>query len=104
MGRRGSGSARRRPEGPAEPRWPASLAVVAGLIVYLLLPESVSAGPRWLIPTLEALLVVPLTIAAPYRHREEHRMARVVSLVLLLVVNGAVLVSLGLLVYQVLSG
>ncbi|HXJ62851.1 MAG TPA: hypothetical protein VNN79_03770 [Actinomycetota bacterium] len=94
----------RRPPGPLEPRWPASLAVVAGLIVYFQLPESVSLGPRWLIPALEAVLVIPLTIAAPFRHRAEDRVARMVSLVLLGVVNGAVLVSLGLLVHEVLTG
>jgi len=78
--------------------------VVAGLIVYFQLPESVSLGPRWLIPALEAALVIPLTIAAPYRHRAEDRLARMISLVLLAVVIGAVLASLVLLVREVLSG
>src|SRR5262249_8627017 len=102
MGRRGP--SRRRPEGLSEPRWPASLAVVVGGLVYLQLPEALSAGPRWLVPALEVALVVPLTIAAPYRHRAEQRMARVLSIVLLGVVTGAVFVSLGLLVRQVLTG
>ena len=89
---------------PGEPRWPASLAVVAALLLYFLLPESVSFGPRWLIPALEAVLVVPLTIVAPRRDSEEQRVIRFASLVLLGVVLLGVMASLVLLVHAVLSG
>jgi hypothetical protein len=89
---------------PGEPRWPASLAVVAALLLYFLLPESISFGPRWLIPALEAALVVPLTIVAPRRDSEEQRIIRIASLVLLGVVLFGVMASLVLLVHAVVSG
>jgi hypothetical protein len=101
---RGNRTSTMRPSGPSEPTWPASLAIGAGILLYFLLPESVSAGPRWLIPALEAILVIALTIAAPYRHRGEQRAARIWSLVLLGIVNFAVLASLVLLVREVLNG
>jgi hypothetical protein len=89
---------------PGEPRWPASLAVVAALLLYVALPESVSFGPQWLIPALEAALVIPLTIVAPRRHSEEQRVVRLASLILLGIVLAGLGASLVLLIHAVLSG
>jgi hypothetical protein len=96
-------------EGPAErdlkePQWPASLAVIAALVLYMTLPGRLTIGPGWLIPALEAALLVPLTVRAPYRHREEARLVRLASLFLIGLVNLAVVASLVLLVRVVLSG
>src|SRR4026209_2844101 len=87
-----------------EPRWPASLAVTAALLLYMTLPGTLTIGPGWVIPVLEAALLVPLTIRAPYRHREEVRLIRLASLLLIALVNLAVVASLALLVNLVLSG
>ncbi|HEY7282389.1 MAG TPA: hypothetical protein VID47_12435 [Actinomycetota bacterium] len=95
------GSATRK---PGEPRWPASLAVGAALLLYFLLPESISFGPRWLIPALEAVVVIPLTIVAPRRDSEEQRVARMASLILLGIVLAGVGASLILLVRGVIAG
>ncbi len=48
---------------PPEPRWPAYVAAVAVALLYLALPESLAAGPRWLFPTLIAGLVLWTTAA-----------------------------------------
>ena len=87
-----------------EPRWPASLAVTAALLLYMTLPGTLTIGPGWVIPVLEATLLIPLTIRAPYRQREEVRLIRLASLLLIALVNLAVVASLALLVNLVLSG
>jgi uncharacterized membrane protein len=89
---------------PMEPQWPASLAVAAALLLYMTLPGTLTIGPGWVIPALEAALLIPLTVRAPYRHREEVRLIRLASLVLIALVNLAVVASLVLLVNLVLSG
>jgi hypothetical protein len=90
--------------GPKEPRWPASLAVTAALLLYVTLPGKLTIGPGWLIPALEGALLIPLTVRAPYRHREEVRLVRFASLLLIALVNLANVGSLALLVHAVLSG
>jgi hypothetical protein len=87
-----------------EPRWPASLAVTAALLLYMTLPGKLTIGPGWLIPALEGALLIPLTVRAPYRHREEVRLVRFASLLLIALVNLANVGSLALLVRAVLSG
>jgi hypothetical protein len=89
---------------PKEPRWPASLAVIAALLLYATLPGRLTIGPGWVIPAMEAALLIPLTVRAPYRHREEVRLVRLASLLLVALVNLANVASLVLLVRVVLSG
>ena len=91
-------------EAPKEPRWPASLAVLAALLLYLTLPGRLTIGPSWVIPALEVALLIPLTVRAPYRRREEARLVRLASLLLIALVNLANVASLVLLVQLVLSG
>jgi hypothetical protein len=90
--------------GAGEPRWPASLAIVVALGLYLGLPGTLTIGPRWVIPALEAALVVPLTISAPYRRGEEARVVRFASIGLIALVILATVTALALLVRAVLSG
>jgi len=89
---------------PKEPRWPASLAIAAALLLYMTLPGKLTIGPGWVIPALEGALLIPLTLRAPYRHREEVRLVRFASLLLIALVNLANVASLALLVRVVLSG
>lgn len=46
-----------------EPRWPATVAVLAIAGLYLLLPERLTAGPNWLLPTVMAMLLVPTAVS-----------------------------------------
>ena len=57
-----------------------------------------------MIPALEGALLIPLTVRAPYRHREEVRLVGSASLLLIALVNLANVASLGLLVHVVLTG
>ena len=97
----------------SEPRWPASLAVLAALALYIALPDRLTLpfGPvslrpfeRWLMPILEMALLLPLSLAAPRRHRHEPRWARLGAIALIAVVTLANIISLGLLVDSLLHG
>lgn len=96
-----------------EPRWPASLAVLVALALYIALPDRLTLpfGPtslrpfeRWFMPVLEMALLLPLSLAAPRRHRNEPPWARLGAIGLIAVVNLANVISLGLLVESLLHG
>ncbi len=88
----------------SESRWPASLAVLAALAMYVTLPERYTAGPVWLLPALEAALLVPLTLAVPRREADEPWWHRAVSVGLIGIVNLANFASLLLLIRSLLRG
>ncbi len=87
-----------------EPRWPASLAVLAALALYWFLPEKLTLGPTWLLPVLELALLIPLSIVAPTRHKDEPRGQRYAAVALIALVNAANIISLALLVHDLLQG
>jgi hypothetical protein len=63
-------------------RWPASVAVLAVLGLQVVLPAQVAAGPRWLVPSLELALLVPIVATNPVRLSKETTALRVLALVL----------------------
>jgi hypothetical protein len=87
------------------PYWPAQLVVVAAIVLQLILPAKVIAGPsRYLVPGLEAALLLGLAITTPRRHHDESRIRRGFAIGLLALVSAANAVSLGLLVGSLLGG
>jgi hypothetical protein len=64
-------------------RWPASLAVVAVLVLQVLVPTQINALPRWLMPALGGLLLLPLVWMNPFHLRRDEPWLRSVELVLL---------------------
>lgn len=80
-----------------EPRWHASVAVLGALALYITLPPRLTIGPVWVAPTLVLLLLVPLSVLAPRRHRETRR-TRFWSILLIAIVNFFNLASVLLLV------
>jgi uncharacterized membrane protein len=89
-----------------EPRWPAALAVVVAIALYLVLPHLLIRwlGPRWLIPALEGALVATLMIVSPRRLSVEVTALRVASIVLIALINLANVVSLAELLHSLLGG
>jgi uncharacterized membrane protein len=87
-----------------ESRWGAATAVLAVIALHLALPESLTAGPRWVAPALESALLVVLLVANPTRITRESRDARMLSLVLVAVIAAANAVSLTELVRLLLAG
>ena len=87
----------------SEPRWPASLAVLVAIGLYLTLPSRFVLGPAWLIPVLEAAILIPLSVFSPRRVPQENRWEVLFAVVLIAVVNVANVVSLIALVRTLLT-
>ncbi|MGZ0146736.1 hypothetical protein ACXJJ3_06665 [Kribbella sp. WER1] len=66
-------------------RWPASLAVISVLILQLLVPTQVNALPRWLMPALGALLLLPLIWMNPFHLRRDEPWLRSIAITLVAV-------------------
>jgi hypothetical protein len=84
-----------------EPRWPASLALVACVVLYIVLPNRLVVGPRWLLPVLIALPLIPLS-ATRHRHPNEAPWVRRVTLTLIGLITVANVASMALLVHHLL--
>src|SRR3954447_2125261 len=81
----------------ADPFWPAQLAVLAALVLYVALPDKLTLGPDWLLPAAEGLLLAGLVWASPFRRRTEVRpWRRITALFLTGFVAAVNTVSLGL--------
>jgi uncharacterized membrane protein len=90
-----------RPDYPPPPlseaHWPPLLIVLLAIGLQVLLPEGLSAGPRWLMPSLEGVTLIGLFVASPQRivgrNRLRKHAARSLS-ALVSVANGFSLVLL----------
>ncbi len=87
-----------------EPRWPAAVAVIIALVLYVTLPDKLTFGPKWLLPGLEAALLLPLMVTSPDRDDEEARWQRISALAVIAIINLANVVSLVFLVHELLRG
>jgi len=93
-------------ESRSEHRWPATVAVLVAIVLQIILPNTLirGLGPRWLIPVLEGVLLLVLTIANPAgRITAESRDLRRVSMVLIAVISFANVVALGELINALLN-
>ena len=90
--------------GLREARWPASLAVLVILLLYVTLPERLTFGPAWIIPVIGLAILVPLLVIVPHRHSKETRWQRFIGIGLIALLNLANFVSLVLLVLSLLEG
>ena len=68
-------------------RWPAELAVVTAIVLYVVLPNRLIVGPRWLLPTLEALLLVPLAIRRRVGERQADPAWRALSITVIALIT-----------------
>jgi hypothetical protein len=90
--------------GVVEAFWEAQLAVLVVVVLYVALPTSLTVGPRWLVPSLEGVLLLGLAISTPYRHHTQSPVRRRMSIVLIAVVTAANFTAEGLLVHFLLIG
>ena len=88
----------------SEPRWPATVAIIVAVALYVTLPEKLTYGPTWLLPVLELGLIIPLSLTAPHRHAAEERWQGIAAVALIALVNAANVASLVLLVHELASG
>ena len=87
---------RRNAEG--EHRLPPAIAVVVAGATYALLPDSLLFGPRFVIPSLELLLLIALVVTNPRRMTRETKWSRLASIGLACLIILTNMVALGLLV------
>jgi uncharacterized membrane protein len=88
-----------------ERRWPITLTVLAAIVLQLFLPAHLTAPlPRWLMPVLEAALLVGLTVADPVRVERGGTLMRAATIVQIFLVTLANAVSAVLLIRAILDG
>ncbi|MEV7417212.1 hypothetical protein [Streptomyces sp. NPDC089919] len=89
-----------RHERRGEARLPAVVATLAATGLYVLLPQRLLIAPRYVLPALELLLLLPLIVINPRRLTRQTRTFRVLSLALVFIIAAGNLVALGLLIDQ----
>jgi hypothetical protein len=85
-----------------EPRWPASVALVVCVGLYVILPNRLVVGPHWLLPVIVALPLAPLS-ARKHRHPDESIWIRHATIGLIALMTLANVVSMALLVHHLLN-
>jgi uncharacterized membrane protein len=90
------------PPAATEPFWPAQLTVLAAIAAQLLLPARLTVGPRWLVPSFEAALLVGMFIVTPNEIEDEHPRRRRIALGLTAFVSIANIYSLAALTHYLL--
>jgi hypothetical protein len=82
-------------QGQGEKRWPMAITLVVAAVLPFLLPARFSLGPRWILPVLEALLLVALMFADPGRIDRRSAVVRGLSiaLVVILAIGAAVVTA-----------
>lgn len=86
----------------AEPRWPASLALLTCVALYVVLPDRLVIGPRWVVPALIILVLMSLSTRR-HRHPDEPPRVRHLTLGLITLVTLANVTSMVLLVQRLLN-
>ncbi|WP_333766893.1 hypothetical protein [Streptomyces sp. IBSBF 2435] len=83
-----------------EARMPAVAATLTAIALYVALPHTLLVAPRYVLPALELLLLVPLIAINPKRLTRQTRAFRFLSLALVLTIAVSNLTALGLLLDQ----
>jgi hypothetical protein len=84
--------------------WPAQLATLAAILLYVLLPGRLTMGPPWLLAVPEGLLFIGLVYARPRGKEPRSGRHRRLALSLLALTATATLVALVLLAHYLLGG
>jgi len=87
-----------------DPFWPAQLTILGAIVLYIALPEKLTLGPTWLLPSLEGLLFVGLVAVMPHPAMQYSPRRRHIAVALTGLVSLANLVSLVLLTHYLLKG
>ena len=97
-------SADERARAVAEARWHMAAAVVAAIVLTALMPDDVRLGPNWLLPAVEAVLLVALIVADPAKISRRSTLLRTLSIVLVLVLVLSALWATGALIDDLIHG
>ena len=86
-----------------DPFWPAQLTVLVAILLYVTLPDKLTIGPGWLVPTVEGLVLVALVVTTPGEGAPPSRTRQRLALALIGILVIATLAGLGLLADAVIS-
>lgn len=86
------------------PYWQPQLVVLTAILLDLALPERLTLGPTWLLPTIEGLLLVGLSIAGTHPRARYSQLRRELAIALIGLVSAVNVLSLGLLSHYLLHG
>lgn len=87
-----------------ESRLPMAGAVAAAALLTLLLPDRLTLGPAWLLPSAEGLLLVALVVGDPGRITRRTTILRALSITLVVVLALSALWDTGRLVRELIIG
>jgi hypothetical protein len=87
-----------------DPNWPAQLSVAVAIALGVGMTEKVTIGPRWLLPAVEAVLLVALVVVMPTRSTAHSTGRRRFGLAVVGFVSLANVASLALLVHYLVNG
>ncbi|MFD9006469.1 hypothetical protein ACFV0T_36930 [Streptomyces sp. NPDC059582] len=91
-----------RHERRGEARLPGVVATVIAIALYVGLPQQLLVAPRYVMPALELLLLVPLVAINPKRLTRQTTAFRFLSLTLVLIIAASNLTALGILVHELI--
>jgi uncharacterized membrane protein len=86
-----------------EPHWPPQLTVLVAIALQLLMPNRLTVGPNWVLPTLEGVMLLALFVASPQRLEAPHSVRRLLTLTITATVSVANGISLVLLAHLLLN-
>jgi hypothetical protein len=89
---------------PGEGRWPVTASLLVAIVLQLVLPGQLRLLPRYLLPALEAALLVGLIAADPVRIESRSRMIRLATIALIFLISGANAASAVVLVRAIVIG
>jgi uncharacterized membrane protein len=99
---RGSSERPYPPPAASEPFWPAQATILTAIALQLLLPARLHVGPTWLVPALEASLLLGMFMATPRQLEHEHPVRKRAALGLTGIVSAANIYSLAALTHYLL--
>ena len=91
-----------RPRG--EHRWPVLGMLAVAAVLPIFLPERLTLGPRWLLPTIEGALLVAVAVTDPGRIDQRSRQVRALRLTLIVVLAGGTAFATGHLISELIRG
>jgi hypothetical protein len=86
-----------------DPYWGPQLVVLAAILIDLALPKKLTIGPTWLLPSIEGVLLIGLSVSTGFRVRRSP-LRRSFALALIGLVSLVNVISLFLLIHYLLHG
>jgi uncharacterized membrane protein len=87
-----------------DPFWAPQLIAAGAILLDLSLPDQLTIGPTFLLPSLEALALLGLVASSPHPRMRHSPLRRQIAIVLIAIVSAANTASLVLLVHYLLQG